>query len=222
MRNELEIEMAKHAKRETESKSYSQRDINKVEELIKSVPIGKSSLKNSFIESNSMRKQLTNDENDLHLLRNNFKATFDFYQTPNKVAVIQNKNTHDDEDSSILTDRNLVHKPAQKPTIENYDDDKTLNSESKIETTTASKKGKENQGKNFGLNDYVKMFEDKPKQEETEDETPPKYTGKIKIEYSSSSVSSDEEKSPKQKSTSFNQAKNDKHEEDEDDDDFKW
>jgi hypothetical protein len=138
----------------------------------------------------------------------------------------------DEDDSSIVTLKQAKQKPGKQ---ENLDDEQTLNSESRISTTVATSK-KTNSVKNFGITDYVEMFDEKEKEKatvrkkvdydsptENTEKSSPKKQARVKIEYSSSSSASSDESSAREdrrkKDASFNHA-NEKNEES--DDDFKW
>lgn len=103
-----------------------------------------------------------------------------------------------------------------------------MNSESRIDTTIGTSK-KQSSGKNFGLNEYVKMFDDnepagRNQRNDSPDMKAAKKQGRVKIEYSDSStesVSSDDQTRSDRKQASFNyEDKNANN--DESDDDFKW
>lgn len=255
MRADLENEMASYINdRETQKqKLYSEQHVQSVEELIRSVPIIQKdrTVSSSQLENQAIRKQLLTDQEDFANLKQNFRSIMSpTHKTQAQPAtkmqpMVQKQFQFDDEDesSTVTLNQRLSKKQQQQVKMENLENDETFNSEmtSKIDTTIGTSKKTNNSAKqNFGLNDYVKMFNEngredvkkKPTDYDSPSETrqqsnggnSPKKQARVKIEYSSSSTDlSDQSEAGNRndKSASFNRAASERNEES-DDDDFKW
>lgn len=182
----------------TEKKNREIREPNfsKIEHLIKDSTIP---------NLDQVRKNLEKEQDEFKNFRQNSKAEF----------LAANKTESSDEEFSRVMDKEKLNTIISSSF--HLDD----NSVSKNQTSTA----KNSPVKQFGLNDYVQMFENKKNDELKSDnlsDVEKKQTkSRIKIEYSyssSESAKSDHEKS----SSSENKAPENKVNFDNDDDDFGW
>ncbi|CAF0846549.1 unnamed protein product [Brachionus calyciflorus] len=196
LRDELEEEVEKF-KKEKQIREIKEPNFAKIDHLIKDVNLP------GLTNLEMVKQNLKNEETELKLFQERTRKRIE---------------SSDDESSRI------VRQVIQTNRSSFIEDDKTLDSESRSETSTR----RSSPVKNFGLNDYVQMFdrknedikEESVKNDFTDDEFINKKTSRIKIEYSDSkSESSDNEKN-----VSIGNKRNDikKNNNDDEDDDFDW
>ncbi len=217
MREEIEADFIKTmAAGKNENPVFSLSGLKNVEEKIRSVPmiIGP----DVQISMDSIKQQILNDQNDL--------KQFQVSKTSNYIL----KQDRMDNSSQSLTFSPTIRQKSfiKQPSVDNEEEPSLTEKQSlSIKKDSLSAMSSPKAKKNFGLGDYVKLFDEKKEESnkiEKVNESPKKAT--VKIEYSSStssvsSTSSNSSEDESQAKTNFTKKKEVVNKDD-DEDDFNW
>jgi hypothetical protein len=221
IREELEAEFKETSlKKDYKTSVINMSELRNVEEIIRTAPIIRDNSNNFNIDS--IRKQVLNDQSELK----EFQALSKHSNFMLKQDVLDSS-----IQSNSLSTVNVKQKSLNKEHSTELDDKTSKKSNSDF--IISSPKVKSN---NFGLGDYVKMFDEEKRDAITTNETKTAANlqkKSVKIEYSSSSSSSpistasssSDDDSSNNKNNIFKRKENDKKEtakNDDDDDDFNW